>query len=683
MKYKDLLLALAAYSALLLSSAAQPLPQGPFPPDQWPASADKNKTVHFVTIGDALLPLSDKWVTGNMSILNDTDQATAPIRIGGLDGVKATGNYLNVADLEYSEWADDDEIDILMQVYGDAALLQPNGTPRNFSFLIGTLPEIEAPAGGQIPAEAKNQQWNWVLFRIPNTIRPSDGAHRVGSIPANAQGATQAGGVNGGTIRLQSVPNLIVRAVAFGEKGAFGEPEQVNLFAGSEQCAPEPAANLAWIDLANSQSEHLLVLNDKDQTVSIETNVGPATDKRRAVRPLGQYMNFAVTNNFLGLGCNEAHTVKICVEFFDDPALAGKRFGPEAFATDNKGSLGSVPEDQRHTLAGSGTWERRSWTIPAVNLTGVNVAPLTAGPRMIFEENAPVFISKFSLGIFRTGTNALAGLDPLPDCFADTDFCKGLYGNFAEMDLPNAKLDGLAPGTSNGDQEMIQAEAGPVSDRRLAIRPARDDGSAQFTHQYLNFAITDEKLGPTSQPSVRLAICATYYDDPALAGATFRPEVYMSDRGGTLGFAFAPADLAVRLEGTDKWRDAYFELTDVKFTGVNQGPQAAARFFASDKIFLSRVRYGVIRPCGPDANVNPLADCKPVVVTLTGIRNSDGTIRLSWPIALGSFALQENNDVATSAGWQTVTTTPTVSGTDNVITITPAGKKFFRLVSTP
>lgn len=675
-------LRLVSVLCLVAPLNGQQAPEGPFPPDQWPASADANKVVHFVSVNDVFQAKSDKWLTGNMSILSNGDQVTAPIRIGGFDGLKVTGNYLNIADLDYAEWADDEEIDILMQVYGDAALFQANGETRDFSFLIGTLPEIEAPNGGRIPVEAKNQLWNWVLFRIPNTTRPSDGSRRVGSIPGNAVGNTQAGGVNGGTIRVQSVPNLIVRVVAFGEKGAFGEPDQVNRFAASEQCAPEPATNLAWIDLANNQNDHMTVLNDQDQTVTIESNIGPANDKRRAVKPNGQYMNFAVTTNYLGLPCNEAKTMKICLEFYDDPALTGMKFGPEAFATDNKGGLGFVAADQRHTLAGSGRWERRSWTIPAVNLSGVNVAPLTAGPRLIFEDNAPIFISKFSLGIFRTGTNALAGLDPLPDCFADPDFCKGVYGNFAEMDLATGKLDGLAPGNSGGDQEMIQAEAGPANDRRMAIRPAHDDGSAQFNHQYLNFAINDEKLGPTSQPGVLLAICVSYYDDPALIGATFRPEVYQSDRGGTLGLAFTPGSMAVPIEGTDTWRDAYFEISDVKFNGVNQGPQAAARFFVSDKIFFSRVRYGVIRPCGPEANVNPLADCKPQSdVTLSASRNANGTIRISWSTSATGFSLEENSDIALTTGWKAVTTPPTVEGNENVVTVTVNGRQFFRLVS--
>src|SRR5687768_16820113 len=79
-------------------SSAQQLPHGPFAPEQWPASADPNKVVHFVSVADAFQPLSDKWLTGDMQILSGADQVTVPIQIGGLSGLKVTGNFMNTAD---------------------------------------------------------------------------------------------------------------------------------------------------------------------------------------------------------------------------------------------------------------------------------------------------------------------------------------------------------------------------------------------------------------------------------------------------------------------------------------------------------------------------------------------------------------------------------------------------------
>ena len=50
----------------------------------------------------------------------------------------------------------------------------------------------------------------------------------------------------------------------------------------------------------------------------------------------------------------------------------------------------------------------------------------------------------------------------------DPLICTEAYGNYAEMDLGDedpavpALLDGLEPGNSGGDQEMITEEAGPA-----------------------------------------------------------------------------------------------------------------------------------------------------------------------------------------------------------------------------
>src|SRR5439155_16369766 len=324
--------------------------------------------------------------------------------------------------------------------------------------------------------------------------------------------------------------------------------------------------NLVYSDISRNTNSHLVVLNDGDQTVTFQDNVGPVGDRRRAVRPNGSYLNFGITEHFLGLPCNDPRNVKLCVEFYDDPALAGAIFGPEAYATDATGGTATNAVVRRHTLEGSDKWVRRAFSVSAVNLKGINTGSLEGGPRLIFE-NGQVFVSRVDLGIYRSGTNALAGLDPLPDCFEDLKICTDAYGNSAELDLDKGIMDGLNQGSSGGDQFMVVEEAGPANDRRQAVRP---DGAPGI---YLNFAIVDERLGPSTQDKARLAICVTYYDDPTLVGATFRPEVYQTDVGGGLTLAFPPASINVRLSGSDRWLDAYFELPDVKFNGVNQLPQ--------------------------------------------------------------------------------------------------------------
>lgn len=656
--------------------------QGPFPPAAWPATLNKSAAVHFVSVGENLPAPNGNWLP-TLQILSGGDQETADLQIGGYPAKKATGNYLNVADTEngYAEWADKETIDILVQAYGDAALLAANGNPRNFNFLLGTLPELVAPSGGRVAVEAKNGKWNWILFRVPNGTRPSDGSRYVGSIPANAVGATANAGVNGGTIRMEGVPNLIVRAIAWGPQGAFGEPEAVNRFSLADTCDPEPASNYVFHDVAGNRSDHLDLLNNGDQAVTIESAVGPANDKRRAARAKGAYMNFGITGSFLGKPCNDTRSIKICVEYFDDAALKDvASFGPEAYATDALGGVGLAPAANREKLKGTGQWQRRSWIIPAVNLRGVNTAPLTGGPRLIFEGGA-VAVSRFDMAVLREGTHPLAGQDPLADCFSDPNICLGIYGDYAEMDLAKGIFDGLSPGSSGGDQEMIQEEAGPATDRRMSVRPAFNDGAGAFAHNYLNFSITDEKLGPNSQPNARLAICVTYYDAADLAGATFRPEVYQSDRNGTVTFAFTPGSLAVALEGSGTWKDAYFELPDVKFNGVNQGPQAAARFVLSGKVAFSRVRYAVIRPCGSSANKNRLEACKPVIEPMLGAaKTTGGKVRLTWTAGATGFVLQETESLS-APSWKAVTGSVATEGIQSVFEVNALGAaRFYRLV---
>jgi hypothetical protein len=653
---------------------------GPFNSESWPASIVLAKLAHFVSTDQAFSAPGASWSADALQILAGGDQDTSPITIGGHSGLKATGNYLNVADTLFAEWANYDTIDILMQAYGDGALLGATGQPRNFVFLTGSLPDLHGANGGSLPIEVKNQKWNWVLLRIENAMR-ADATRYVGVIPPDATGGITFGGVNGGTLRAEGVPNLIVRLVAFGERGAFGEPEQINRFAPPEACAPEPDVNLAYSDISRNTNSHLVVLNDGDQTVTFQDNVGPPGDLRRAVRANASFMNFGITNHYLGLPCNDPRNVKMCVEFYDDPALTGAVFGPESYATDATGGTALYAVARRHTLGGTGKWVRRAFNIAAVNLKGINTGALEGGPRLIFD-NGQVLISRVELGIFRTGTNALAGVDPVPDCFEDPQICSDAYGNFAELDLGKAIVNGLDQGTSGGDQLMVVEDAGPANDRRQAVRPDRSGVSQGI---YLNFAIVNEPFGPSTQDNARMAICVTYYDDPALVGATFRPEVYQSDRGGVVTFAFTPGNIVARLTGSDRWLDAYFELPDVKFNGVNQGPQAAARFAVNKPagsqalpgVYVTRLRYAVIRPCGTLSGVNLLEGCKPPV--LRGDISVGKDLSISWTTNAVGYVLQSSADL-TQSQWAPVALTPTTQGDRFVVTLQPTNSQaYYRL----
>ncbi|MCA1596024.1 MAG: hypothetical protein LC772_06330, partial [Chloroflexi bacterium] len=171
-----------------------------------------------------------------LKILTGGDQPTVPVTAGGHRAVKVAGFKFNTADDQYNTWANEHTVDILIEFFGDGAFLNPDGTSRYCNFLTGTLPDPIALDGGLIPAAAKNGRWNWILFRIPNGLRHMDGGRLIGTINPKAMAdpaiadVSRLSGQNGGTIRLDGLPGLIVRVVAFGEKGAFGEPSQINQF---------------------------------------------------------------------------------------------------------------------------------------------------------------------------------------------------------------------------------------------------------------------------------------------------------------------------------------------------------------------------------------------------------------------------------------------------------------------
>lgn len=207
----------------------------PLDPEALPPTVQASRHVHFVSIDGAFQPPNTNW-SPCLKTLSGGDQVTEPVTAGGHSGVRVMGVKFNNADSSYSFWADKHSIDILMQVYGDDALVDEHDKPRYFNFLTGTLPEPIAVDGGTLPPTIKNHRWNWVLFRIPNGLRHMDGGRLVGTIHPKARGDSPWAGVsrlsgqNGGTIRMDGLHDLKVRFVAFGEQGAFGEPEEINVF---------------------------------------------------------------------------------------------------------------------------------------------------------------------------------------------------------------------------------------------------------------------------------------------------------------------------------------------------------------------------------------------------------------------------------------------------------------------
>jgi hypothetical protein len=229
---RQILLSLLALFALAGNVLAQ---KGPLDPESLPPTIDASRQVHFTSIDGAFQPPSTNWLPC-LKTLTGGDHTTAPVTVGGHTGVSVSGIKFNNADTNWSFWADKHTIDILLQVYGDESFLDKAGRMQYFNFLTGTLPEPIAVDGGVLSKEIVNHKWNWVLFRIPNGLRHMDGGRLVGTIHPKAKDDPKIGGVsrnsgqNGGTIRMDGLHELKVRFVAFGEKGAFGEPEQVNVF---------------------------------------------------------------------------------------------------------------------------------------------------------------------------------------------------------------------------------------------------------------------------------------------------------------------------------------------------------------------------------------------------------------------------------------------------------------------
>ena len=85
------------------------------------------------------------------------------------------------------------------------------------------------------------------------------------------------------------------------------------------------------------------------------------------------------------------------------------------------------------------------------------------------------------------------------------------------------------------------------------------------------------------------------------------------------------------MKGTGQWVDASFFLPNANFIGVNQLPQSVARITTSRAVstnadsgvvFVSRIRYDVIRPCGPYQGINMLQSI--------GIQQTNQVPKVTW-----------------------------------------------------
>lgn len=571
--------------------------------EQWPPQTDFSQDVHFWSADgflSAAIPSGEGGLfTESLTILSGGDQKTEDVTIGGEAGKKSVSNFFNVADELFFLLPDYPVIDILVQYFTSA-----ESQRDNMGVQLGQVGNIHSVGG--FTFESLTDQWEWRLFRVDNS------GEWAGNQINPDQPGSDFGGINGGTIRLQRTQGLIFRAIAFGPEGAFGEPEDINV---AETIAfnPDDYPIIAEWDIHNGVIDGLDVyrVDQGDQEIMEAENIGPADDKRTAIRPAFNdgnddaqdiYVNWEILDEHFGPTEQSSTRIKLVAEYYDDPALAGERFGPEVYVTAG-GDLAFYPDNQRTTLQGTGKWLEDVWYVPDVKFDGVNVQGQAAAR---FWFTAPIHISRLRLGVIRA-SGQYEGVDPIPDAYP---FDPDPYENYAELDLDQGITNGLDMGGNGGDQEyFIDDNIGPDGDKRTAVRPALSEGN-NSNDIYMNFAILDEIFGPSDQPNAVFKVVVDYYDDPALAGERFGPEVYQSETFGTLSFHFYPDDQRQTLEGTGEWQTAAWKIDDMNFSGVNVSPQGAARFWFSENcaVYISRVRYGVIRPVGENAGVDPLEE---------------------------------------------------------------------------
>lgn len=466
---------------------------------------------------------------------------------------------------------------------------------------------------------------------------------------------------------------MTIRTIALGPQGVFGTTNEINRFEVPASCAAEPAANLVYVDFNQGITNNLTVNNNGavEETYQAVSGVGPAGDLRTAIQATSQFMEFPILDNALGLPCNENLSMQLCIEFYDDPALAGEQFGPYAYATDPYGDYGFVPgypstyNQAFYTLTGTGRWLKVDWFVGPANLAGLNTAPLTGGPLVYWGlAGTPPYIDRIELGVVRTGTNALAGQTPDPSYNIDPFICdtnNNTNGYYAEWDPTDGVLNNLT--TGGGYATTV---TGPSGDQRTAEVPNPTGGGAY----YEQFQLQNNPFGPVLQDNADVAMIVTYYDAANLASNTLGVNTITTMLDGNLAILSpSGSNTSVTLQGTGKWVDAYFEVPNVNFaatTSFAAAPNFICRYASSAPIYISRVRYNVIRPCGQYEGIDYLQGN-------IGITQTNGGVTLNWR----GTATMQASAVVTGVYPNVVTVTNTVTNTYTLPSTNNA--EFFRL----
>ena len=591
---------------------------GPFSTNSWPDSIAANAVVDYVIFDPTLDSTIQTPPTWNkvMSLAGGGDQGITTLTANGLVGRHAIGTYFNFADPNWPRFVKIPQIDILLLVNGDSTMYNNTngGLATTYSYGQTAGATVTYIHSGTFPLGANNGQWNWMLLTVTNVV-DIYGYRTVGDTSFGGSGGN--GGINNGTIRLESAwpagNGPTIAAVAFGPHGAFGTANQINRFWTPINCSPEPVVNLAYIDFNQGITNHLTVVNDPNlgETYSVQSGVGPAGDLRTAIQSTSGVMEFALPDAYLGQPCNQNLVMQLCLEVYDDPALAGTQIGPYQYATDSQGDLATYL-GQYYRLTGSGQWLKLAFYVGPANLHGVNIAPLTGGPTVYFPGSAPL-IDRVELGVIRTGTNALAGQIPAPDYhIAPLVTCSTNYGYYAEWYPSRDIINNVT--VFSGYSTV--SDIGPTNDLRIAEVP-QPIGSGSACYE--QFALMNNVFGPVYQDNSDIIISVDYYDDPALAGNELFPNTYNTMNNGNISVVSpqSPYGAAVFLAGTGKWQTATWEIPNVNFQGAY-----VCRFASSAPIYLSRVRFNVIRPCGSFEGIDYLQSL--------GMSYTNSQMRLNW-----------------------------------------------------
>jgi len=642
---------------------------GPFPATNWPSTVQNSSQItygiydpNYASDTPSMATPPANWVN-DVSIVayNSSAQTWTSTEYAGLYGDQLTSTYFNIVETTQSQWARFSSypiIDVLLQVWGGNNPFYTNGSVGSVSFewCIGQLGQ--GPYYSKhytFPAGLYNNQWNWVLLEITNPVDSVvdssssviPGEHVVGDVgnpPFNSNGGAY-GGVNNGTLRMDGFTigaGFTVRAVALGPQGAFGLPSEINRFAQPSNCPPEPATNLVYIDINKGITDNLTVaINPTDEETYQTVTGGPPNDQRTAIQATSPFMEFPILNNALGQPCNGNYTMQLCMEVYDDPALAGEQFGPYAYADDAYGDIAFVPgypnnyNQSFYTLQGSGQWVKVDWFVGPANLAGLYTAPLTGGPIVYWGLAAnPPLVDRIELGVVATGTNALAGQIPDPSYNIDPLICStnsNTNGYYAEWDPNHGVINNLAPpGTYS------VTTTGPVNDQRIAEVP--NSAGATSGAWYQQFDLQNSVFGPTLQDNSDVVMIVTYYDDPALAGVElFINEINSLQNGAPTLIPAAGTNVSVILKGTGKWVDAQFEVTGVNFSpsSLTAAPTFLCRFASYGAVYISRVRANVVRLCGQYEGIDYLQGN-------VNIAKTNGGAVLNWrgtATVLGSSAV--------------------------------------------